>query len=66
MFKLLKFLKVIKKFLKNTTCFGQYDHPQILKILQTYVHIEGTHEIAAVSPTKYFLQPEDGHSGRNM
>jgi hypothetical protein len=27
--KLLKFLKV----LKNTTCFGQYGHPQVLKFL---------------------------------
>jgi hypothetical protein len=66
MFKLLKFLKVLKKFLKSTTCFGQYGHPQMLKYLvgetsaisctpsTTYVHIEGTHEIAAVSPTKYF------------
>jgi hypothetical protein len=32
-FKLLKFLKVLKKFLKNTTFFGQYGHPQVLKYL---------------------------------
>jgi hypothetical protein len=31
----LKFLKLLKflKVLKNTTCFGQYDHPQVLKLL---------------------------------
>jgi hypothetical protein len=30
-----------------------------------YVRIKGTHEIAAVPPTK-ILTPEDGHIGRNM
>jgi hypothetical protein len=31
----LKFLKLLKflKVLKNTTCVGQYDHPQVLKFL---------------------------------
>jgi hypothetical protein len=31
----LKFLKLLKflKVLKNTTCFGQYGHPQVLKFL---------------------------------
>jgi hypothetical protein len=31
----------------------------------TYVRIEGTHEIAAVSPPN-ILTPEDDHIGRNM
>jgi hypothetical protein len=31
----LKFLKLLKflKVLKNTICFGQYGHPQVLKLL---------------------------------
>jgi hypothetical protein len=31
----LKFLKLLKflKVLKNTTCFSQYGHPQVLKLL---------------------------------
>jgi hypothetical protein len=39
--------------------------PRCFQLLQTYVRIEGTHTIAAVSPTK-FLTPEDGHIGLNM
>jgi hypothetical protein len=66
-FKILKLLNLLK-VLKNTTCFGQYGHPQVLKLeikqitenngehntpSTTYVRIEGTHTIAAVPPTNF-------------